>query len=149
MTSSKQFKRNGVIELLDILGTKTKSKEENVNEFLENITSLYEELDEAYNIIKKLENIEEYKKFNLDTILETMNMNRSGNDQQDKLDFQSLIQNFLKIEISTFSDTIIIVLYSDIEGEEKQPTVLLLYFIAYILIKIFRRAFSKRLYLRG
>ena len=149
MTSIKKFKRNGVIALLDILGTKTKSKEENVNEFLDNITSLYNELDEAYNVIKKLGNIEEYKRFNLDTILRTIHMNRSVNSENDVLDFKSKVRNFLKIEISTFSDTIIIALYSDIENEEKQPTVLLLYLLSYILIKIFRRAFSKRLYLRG
>lgn len=154
---SKILKRHGAIAFVDILGTKTKWREEVASDFLKKIELLYDELDEIYRGIRKIGDIEELEKFKFyealeilekkskETTSKTLKVKKGKSPRSLSLFFKE----YLQIEVSTFSDTLILALYSEIIDEEHRIDWLLLHLLAIILAQLLRSAFMREIYLRG
>jgi hypothetical protein len=148
------MKKHGAIAFLDMLGTKSKWREDVATDFLNNIELLYKELDGMHASIKKLETIETVKNFEFYKILQNFENKQKEfkqksvpSDDGNKLSLADFFSKFLRIEISTFSDTIIIALYPDVDLKVFDS--LLLHIMGHILIFLFRSALLKKIYLRG
>ena|SRR5688500_1755168 len=100
-------KKRGIIIFLDILGTKSMMNENAAVSFLNKLDNLFELLDEYSSAIKKIKNIF--------TITDSNYVFQKEPYIKETIPFKNLssfIDSF-NIEISTFSDTIIIAVYSD------------------------------------
>jgi hypothetical protein len=122
----------GIVSFLDILGTKSIWEDNKAQEFLTKVDKLYdefevlsEELSEKMLLLKNTN----YKIGNT----ESMPFKENGTIPQ------------LGIDISTFSDTIILALYGDFPISDS----FFLYLTSFFLIPLFGRAFVQRIYLRG
>lgn len=133
-------KKRGVILFLDILGTKSLTNEEAAVSFLNKLDKLFELLDEYSNAIKKMKNF--------------FNTNDSNYIFQKEpyikktVPFKDLIGfiNSFNLEISTFSDTIIIAVYSnDLNIEDA----FIIQMSGLLLVPLFRLAFKMELFLKG
>lgn len=116
---------------LDILGTKNIWEDNKAQEFLTKVNKLYDEFEE-------LKRIGELKSLLKDTQYQIgdtkcMPFKENGTIPQ------------LGLDISTFSDTIILALYGDFQITDS----FFLYTTSFLLIPLFRKAFIQRIYLRG
>ncbi len=154
MEQQDTMKKHGAIAILDMLGTKSKWREEAATDFLNSIQSLYNELDEIHMSIQKFESIDAVKNLEFYKIMQNfenkqkeLEQGKSSSDDENQLSLSNFFTKFLRIEISTFSDTIIIALYPEV-GLEAFDSILL-HIMGYVLIVLFRMAFLKTIYLRG
>ncbi len=122
--------KDGIIIFLDVLGTKTKWKDEDAGPFLTNLNNLFTQFDELKkisSILVKVINETSYKYFDSTYTL----------SEED-------IPN-IEIDVSTFSDTIIIALH----GNLPILKAFWIYLMGFFLIPLFREAFVKEIFLRG
>jgi hypothetical protein len=145
--SSKNETKHGTITLLDILGTKNLSIKD-IQKFKKNIFSLYDRLDEVKKIIEDVdygENTLLEGIINKVVILVRSAQLYNGNKEKD---IQRLINFRYEIEIVTFSDTILIAIYPNDNGVDRDDW--LLYYSSVILTMLFREMFAnERILLRG
>ena len=134
------YKKRGIIIFLDILGTKSMINEEAAVSFLNKLDNLFELLDEYSSGIKKLK-----KFFNTN---DSNYVFRKDPHIKKTIPFKDLIGfiNSFNIEISTFSDTIIIAVYSD---ELDIEDAFIIQLSGLLLVPLIRLAFKMELFLKG
>lgn len=133
-------KKRGIIIFLDILGTKSLIKEETAISFLNKLDNLFELLDEYSSAIKKMKNF-----FNTN---DSSYVFQKDPHIKKTIPFKDLIGfiNSFNIEISTFSDTIIIAVYhDDLDIEDA----FIFQLAGLLLVPLFRLAFKMELFLKG
>lgn len=137
--------KHGAIILFDLLGSKNKSS--NTQEFIEIMDYLYSVLDKIESNISdlitksypsSLFNLKE----NLDSLLGTIK-----NPESSWHGIPNLSEIDLKIDIQTFSDTVLVALYAE---EDTKIDHIILYYSAIIMKIIFGALFTKfKLFIRG
>lgn len=147
MNKNKEYIKHGSITLLDILGTKNKSAK---NDFIFSIDKLYDHLEKIKN---KAEEKVPYSNtpdqfFDKNTVRNLKKM--LINPTNYKIDNKSAPKYGtykLEIEVETFSDTILIAIYSE---QQKDNDALLMHYTGIILTEFIREMFiSSNILLRG
>ncbi len=122
----------GIVSFLAILGTKSIWEDNRAQDFLSKINKLYDEFEE----LKKLSE--------LMSLLKNTSY-KAGNTEFMPFKEIGTIPK-LDLDISTFSDTIILALYGD---SPIYSDSFFLYLTGFFLVPLFRRAFVQKIYLRG
>jgi hypothetical protein len=131
VTKNEKFPaKSGVVSFLDILGTTSILDDRKAQEFLTKINKLYDNFEQ----LKELSRVLPFLR-NTDYTVGNTTVRPYGEN--------GTIPN-LELDISTFSDTIILALHGDVPTDS-----FLLYLVGFFLIPLFRHAFVEEIYLRG
>jgi hypothetical protein len=133
VTENEEFPpRFGIVSFLDILGTKSVSNDKDAREFLNKTTQLYDDFevvrDEMSEMMPLVKNVSI----------------KVGNSEFSPFKEEGTIPQ-LGLDVSTFSDTLILALY----GNEPITDSFFLYLFGFCLIPLFRRALVNKTFLRG
>ena len=122
----------GIVAFLDILGTKSVWEDSKAQEFLNKVNKLYDEFEQLGKLTEHMSLLK--------------HTHYKVGDSELAPFKEGVAVPKLGLDISTFSDTIILALYLD---NDFLVTDLLIYITSFFLIPLFRRAFIQRIYLRG
>jgi hypothetical protein len=133
VTENEEFPpRFGIVSFLDILGTRSVSNDDEATEFLNKITQLYDDFEGVK------EGMREYM-----PLVKNINF-KVGNEEVSPFKEEETIPQ-LGLEVSTFSDTLILALYSN----EPIMDSFFVYLFGFFFIPLFRRALVNQICLRG